>query len=128
MLARYHIIRGKRPPDEPLPDGVRMDTRKHTRHVLAPNAKSVLRFLDDTNQDAYQHFASEYRALLQQRFETERDRFDVLAEAARNEDVYIGCNCPTKKNPDVQHCHTVLALKFMREKYRDLKVRLPNEP
>ena len=126
MLARYRIIRGKRPPDEPLPDGVRMDTRKHTHHVLAPNAQSVLRFLDDTNEAAYQRFASEYRALLAQRFEAERERFDAIAAAARSSDVYIGCNCPTQKNPDVQHCHTVLALRFMREKYRDLKVRLPS--
>jgi uncharacterized protein YeaO (DUF488 family) len=125
MLARYRIIRGKRPPGEPLPDGIRIDTRKHTQHILAPNANSVLRYLDDPNDEAFQHFAGQYRALLEQRFAAERERFDALAEAARRGDVYIGCNCPTKKNPNVEHCHTVLALSFMREKYRGLRVVLP---
>ena len=37
----------------------------------------------------------------------------ALAEEAKVSDVYLGCSCPTAKNPDVRRCHTVLALKFM---------------
>jgi len=31
MLARFQMIRGKRPPETPAPEGARFDTRKHTR-------------------------------------------------------------------------------------------------
>ena len=46
-------------------------------------------------------------------------------ELARRHDVYLGCNCPTARQPDVLRCHTVLALAFLRERYPDLSVRLP---
>ncbi len=45
---------------------------------------------------------------------------------ATDEDVFLGCNCPTAKNPDVQRCHTVLALKFMQERYPALEVAFPD--
>jgi hypothetical protein len=125
MLARYRIVRGKRSPDDPLPDGIRQDTRKHTRHVLRPTSPLVLALLKDSSAEAFVRFERGYRALLEQRFATERGRFDELAELSRSNDVYLGCNCPTQRQPNVHHCHTVLALAFLRERYPDLNVRLP---
>ena len=90
MLARYQIVRGKRPPDNPLPDGRRYDTRKHTNHVLRPDAEQVQTLLADATDAAY-----------------------------------IGCNCPTAKNPDLKHCHTLLALRVMKKHYPKLEVVLP---
>ena len=43
----------------------------------------------------------------------------------RTEEVYLGCSCPTKKNPNVNHCHTVLALRFMSEHYPALDIVFP---
>ncbi len=125
MLARYRIVRGARTPDDPLPDGIRQDTRKHTRHVLRPTSPLVLALLEDSSPEAFARFERGYRALLEQRFATERRRFDELIELSRNNDVYLGCNCPTQRQPDVRHCHTVLALTFLREHYPDLDVRFP---
>ncbi len=125
MLARYHMLRGKRPEGEPLPEGLRMDTRKHTKHVLRPDAAEVERFLRDVNDKSFAHFAHAYLKVLAQRFKAERERFDEIAEAAEQGDVYLGCSCPTEKNPRVEHCHTVLALRFMQEKYPHLRVVLP---
>ncbi len=125
MLARYQLIRGKRPPESPLPNGTRFDIRKHRNHVLSPNGKSVEAFLDQPTDEAARRFAKEYEALLDKRFASERGPFDDLAEMASDGDVFIGCNCPTRKNPDVARCHTVLALKFMKKKYPRLKVVLP---
>lgn len=125
MLARYHISRGARRPDDPLPVGIRQDTRKHTRHVLRPTEPLVVALLEDSSAEAAARFAKGYRALLEQRFATERVRFDELAELARSNDVYLGCNCPTRRQPDVGRCHTVLALAFLRDHYPDLDVRFP---
>lgn len=124
MLARYRIIRGKRPPDEPLPDGLRIDTRRHTRHVLRPSAEAVDVLLEDVDA-GFAAFRAAYLALLQERFVHDRAPFDALAARARTEDVFIGCNCPTKRQPDVARCHTTLALEFMRDRYPDLDVRDP---
>jgi len=125
MLARYRIVRGKRSPSDPLPDGIRQDTRKHTQHVLRPTAPLVLALLEDSSAAAFAAFEHGYRALLQQRFVTERRRFDELAELARSNDVYLGCNCPTQRQPDVRRCHTLLALAFLRDHYPDVVVRFP---
>jgi hypothetical protein len=125
MLARYQIVRGARPPGDPLPNGIRQDTRKHTRHVLRPTSALVSGLLEDSSPQAFTRFERGYRALLEQRFATERRRFDELAELARNNHVYLGCNCPTQRQPDVRHCHTVLALAFLRDHYPDLDVRFP---
>lgn len=125
MLARYQIVRGKRDPSDPLPEGHRMDTRKHTQHVLRPESDQVEALLADLSDAAFKRFASAYHKLLDARFKTERARFDELAELAKTEDVYLGCNCPTAKNPDVNHCHTVLALHFMKKKYPKLRVVMP---
>jgi hypothetical protein len=125
MLARYQIIRGKRPPGSPLPDGVRIDARKHTGSVLSPAPESVAAYLDDPSNAAFRRFSSEYRHLLEKRFRERRAEFDDLATTAAGGDVYVGCNCPTKANPDVNHCHTVLALHFMKKRYPKLKVVFP---
>jgi hypothetical protein len=125
MLARYQIIRGKRPPGCPLPDGVRIDVRKHTHRVLSPDAGSVVEFLAAPTDAGFRRFSIEYRKLLARRFREQRAPFDELAAAATDADVYIGCNCPTKTNPDVRHCHTYLALQFMKKKYPKLRVVMP---
>lgn len=122
MLARYRIVRGKRPANDPLPDGVRMDTRKHTRHVLRPTPEMVEEVLDGGD---FARFRAGYRALLDERFATDRAPFDALAERARAGDVHLGCSCPTKRQPDVSRCHTALALEWMKERYPDLEVRAP---
>lgn len=126
MLARYRITRGRRPPDDPLPAGVRVDTRKHTKHVLAPRPDLVKTLLEDpSDPERVARFHSEYRALLRDRLRTEPARFDALAQRAREEDVYLGCSCPSKRQPHVEHCHTVAALRVMQECYPDLEVFLP---
>ncbi len=125
MLARYQIVRGKRAPDDPLPEGKRVDTRKHTRHVLRPEAGAVEALLADGSARAHAAFARAYDALLAQRFKQDRAPFDALAEQAAGEDVYLGCSCPSSANPDVQRCHTVLALRFMKKKYPKLTVEMP---
>lgn len=124
MLARYRIVRGVRPASEPLPVGVRQDTRKHTRHVLRPTAELVTGLLADPSPAAFRAFERGYSRLLEQRFAGERERFDELAELARNENVYLGCNCPTARQPDLRRCHTMLALEFFQKRYPDLDVRL----
>lgn len=124
MLARYSIVRGA--PASTLPRGVRQDTRKHTKHVLRPLPEMVDAVLGHADDDAaWRAFAKEYRALLGARFRDDRAAFDAIAARARTEDVYLGCSCPTAKNPDVRRCHTVLALAFMKERYPELDVRMP---
>ncbi len=124
MLGRYSMVRGAKAAT--LPRGIRQDTRKHTRHCLRPTAELVTRVLADDADDAtWRAFAREYRGLLEQRFAADRSPFDALAELARASDVWLGCSCPTAKNPDVRRCHTALALGFMHEHYPDLDVRAP---
>lgn len=128
MLARYRIHRGKRPPDDPLPEGVRQDTRRHTKHPLRPSRDMVEEYLAEPTESAWRRFEQEYLALLEERFASDRGPFDHLADLARKQDVFLGCSCPTKKNPRVDHCHTYPALQFMMRKYPDLDVRLPLLP
>jgi len=124
MLARYQIARGV--PASALPKGVRQDTRKHTRHVLRPSEAIVEAYLAAPSEAAWRRFAKDYRKLLAQRFAEDRRPFDQIAEQARETDVWLGCNCPTKKNPNVEHCHTWLALEFFRKHYPELDVRMPS--
>jgi uncharacterized protein YeaO (DUF488 family) len=129
MLSRYQIKRAAKLSSLPreVQKGIRQDTRKHTRHVLRPPGELVLGFLADPNAaGAFQRFAKGYCATLEQRFKRERGKFDELAQAARKGNVFIGCSCPTTKNPSVLHCHTWLALEFMHAKYPDLDVRFPS--
>ncbi|MGK3995825.1 hypothetical protein [Sorangium sp. So ce1024] len=124
MLARYQIVRGRRRDDDPLPEGKRYDTRKHTQHILRPTPEMVEEFLSDTSQAGFERFRSAYFATLDERFAEEPERFDALAEEARRGDVFLGCNCPTARQPDVRHCHTWLALEYFARKYPDLDVKL----
>jgi hypothetical protein len=123
MLARFQMKRGA--PAKSLPRGRRMDTRKHTRHVLRPPAPAVRAFLAHPGDAAWTKFRATYVKTLADRFKRDRAPFDDLAALARTEDVYLGCNCPTTKNPDVTRCHTYLALEFMHEHYPDLEIVMP---
>ena len=125
VLARYRIHRGRRPPEDPLPEGIRQDTRKHTRHVLRPEASIVERYLEDPSPDAWDAFREGYLNLLRARFADEPESFRELAALATQEDVYLGCSCPTKKNPDVRRCHTMLALEFFSEQFPELEIVFP---
>lgn len=99
--------------------------RKHTGRVLSPEPDAVVAFLADPSPDGFRSFRARYEKLLERRFLERRTEFDELAASASKTDVYIGCSCPTKANPDVRHCHTFLALRFMKKHYRKLKVVLP---
>ena len=125
MLGRYKIYRGKRPDDDPAPEGIRQDTRKHTRHCLRPTAEMVERFLGLPSDASWNEFASAYRRLLEARIVQDATSFQQLAQLAQEQDVYLGCSCPTKKNPDVQRCHTVLALRFMKQRFPWLEIEIP---
>lgn len=126
MLARYKIyMHQARPDDDPLPDGVRIDIRKHRNHVLSPTINIVQVYLKDPTLRAWGFYVLTYNLLLIRRYKSHRQEFDELAQLATDEDVYLGCNCPTIKNPDVHRCHTVVALRFMETTYRELKVRFP---
>jgi hypothetical protein len=127
MLSRYQIERGKAasamPPE--LRDAIRQDTRKHTRHVLRPTVEIVAAYLDNPTGTNWNTFKVEYQRILQRRFSDDRVPIDELARLAQNADVILGCSCPTAKNPNVKHCHTWLALEFMRAKYGKLEIRFP---
>ena len=125
MLERYKIYRGKPPADAQRPEGIRQDTRKHTRHCLRPSSEIVLEYLANPSTAAWKKLESSYLRNLEQRWKADRAPFDDLADMAAGKNVYIGCSCPTAKNPDVNRCHTVLALKFMKKRYPALEVEFP---
>ena len=59
VLARYSMVRGV--PASSLPQGIRQDTRKHTRHILRPAAEMVQRVLADAdNPMAWRAFEAQY--------------------------------------------------------------------
>ena len=68
-------------------------------------------------------FRAAYLALLKSRFAEDPRPFQQLARDASAGDVHLGCNCPTKRQPQVLHCHTTLALAFMAEQFRGLEVQ-----
>jgi hypothetical protein len=125
MIGRYRIVRGARPVTDPLPAGVRQDTRKHTRHILRPSAELVARFLQEPSEAGFAAFRAGYLRLLAERFREDRAPFDALRDRASSADVFLGCNCPTEKQPDVRRCHTYLALGFLAERYPELQVSWP---
>lgn len=125
MLTRYKIYRGKRPEDDPKPDGICKDIRKHVKHVLAPTRPMVEAYFKDPSDKSWTSLKKDYLELLNNRFKGQKDKFDELAKLATENDVFIGCNCPTQKNPDINRCHTVLALEFMKERYPDLMIEFP---
>lgn len=125
MLARYKIYRGKPPADVQRPEGIRQDTRKHTKHCLRPPTEIVLAYLANPTREGWRKFEASYLRSLEERWEADRTPFDDLAALASAENVYLGCSCPTVKNPDVKHCHTVSALKFMQDRYPTLEIEFP---
>ncbi len=125
MLARYKIYRGPRSRQDPLPEGIRKDTRWRTKHILRPTKELVEEYLVDPNEAAWRKFKREYSALLGRRFKKEHTSFVKFAQLAIEQDVFIGCSCRTKRNPDISHCHTYLALQFMKRKFPELHVVLP---
>ncbi|MDF1666229.1 MAG: hypothetical protein P1V97_31025 [Planctomycetota bacterium] len=124
MLSRYHMKRGVK--KEFLPSGLRQDTRKHTRHILRPPAELVQKFLGAHSNLSWDEFTREYLQCITQRYVEDSAAFDTLAELARVKNVFLGCSCPTTANPKVNHCHTWLALEFMKARYSDLEVRFPD--
>lgn len=129
MLARYTIYYPRRQPsDDPLPDGVCKDTRKHRKkQCLAPTKEMVLEYLKQPTSATWKRYEKKYMKLLRQRYRIRREEFDEIAILAKDNDVHLGCSCPTIDNPDVYRCHTVLALRFMKQKYPRLKVKFPNK-
>jgi uncharacterized protein YeaO (DUF488 family) len=123
MLSRYTIYRSK--PAHLLPQGRRMDKRKHTRHILRPPADLVLAYLDDPSPVSFERFASAYRQTLEERYAENRAAFDELAELATEQDVCLGCSCPTRKQPRIDGFHNWLALRFMQAHYPDLDAMFP---
>jgi len=128
MLSRYTIYRRRPANAGPLPKGIRQDTRYRTKHVLRPGEDIVEAYLADPTDKAWQRFKRAYLALLEQRFGENCQPFDELAGLAADNDVFLGCNCPTQKNPVPGRCHTYLALEFMKKKYPELNVVIPNTP
>ncbi len=125
MLSRYRIVRGRRPPGDAAPRGILQDTRKHTRHCLRPTPELVARVLATGDAAAWRTFAAAYRRVLARRFAGDRAAFDHLAALATDDDVFLGCNCPTQQQPSVRRCHTWIALEFMRASYPRLRVVFP---
>lgn len=118
MLSRYKIPWYQRiPRGDPVLTGRRIDTRKHRNNIFSPSREMVVEYLHKPTDQTWENYGREYNLLLEQRFRTRRSEFDALAKLAMNTDVFLGCNCPTKKNPDAYRCHTVLALQFTKRKY-----------
>jgi uncharacterized protein YeaO (DUF488 family) len=116
----------RRPKDAPpLPDGIRKDTRYSTKHVLRPTKEIVEAYLFDPTEAAWKSFRNAYLELLKERLRIDRTLFDELAAMATENDVYLGCSCPTQKNPIAGRCHTYLALDFMQNNYPSLKIEQP---
>jgi hypothetical protein len=85
----------------------------------------VTGFLADPSAENWDRFESDYLEILNTRFDEDSAPFDRIAALARTTDVYLGCSCPTAKNPDPNRCHTILALGFMKNKFPDLEVVVP---
>jgi hypothetical protein len=127
VLGRYHIRRGQ--PLSTLPARVRAgrrhDTRKHTRHCVHPAPELVEALLSappERREQAWREYSRRYLTLLAERFAEDRSPFDRLCELATSGDVFLGCSCPSAVNPNAAHCHVVLALQFMRQRYPGLEV------
>ena len=128
MLSRYTMYRRRPANAGPLPAGIRQDSRYHKSHILRPTEDIVETYLSDPTNAAWRRFKSEYLALLEQRFREDRTCFDDLAKLATENNVYLGCNCPTQKNPIPGHCHTYPALEFMKKHYPKLEIEAPLPP
>ncbi len=125
MLSRYTIYRRQPADAGPLPKGIRQDTRFRTRHILRPTEEIVEAYLADPTDAAWRTFRKRYLAALDERFRQDRAPFDDLTRLAEGNDVFLGCSCPTRKNPVHGRCHIFVALEFMRKKYPRLEVVIP---
>ncbi len=125
MLARYKIPRGVESKKYKLPRGIRQGTRYYENHCFSPTEPMVDDYLESPSDKAWKTFGRKYSALLERRFKKDPKPFEDLRVLATGEDVFLGCSCPTKKNPDVNRCHTVLALRFMKGKFPRLRVVFP---
>ena len=125
MLSCYTMYRRRPKCAGPLPNGIRQDTRYRTKHVLRPTQEIGEAYLAGPTEAAWEILKRQYEALLEERFHADRMPFDKLAELATDNDVFLGCSCPTKKNPIIGRCHTFLALVFMQEKYPEMEVVAP---
>ena len=67
MLARYKLYRGSRADDDPLPVGIRQDSRKHTGHCLRPSEEAVAEYLASGDESAWRIFAADYAQTLADR-------------------------------------------------------------
>ncbi len=102
-----------------------IDTTYAAKHFLSPTEAMVKKYQSSPSDTAWREYENEYLKIIQERFEKNQELFDVLARRAMNENVKLGCFCPTRRIPDVYMCHTVIALRFMQEKYPELEVELP---
>ena len=93
--------------------------------MLRPTQEMVEAYLADPSEKQFKAVRAANRKELKRRFAEEPAAFTALAALAKKKDVYLGCNCPTQKNPDVQHCHTWMALEFMAEQFPELDVVFP---
>lgn len=82
-------------------------------------------FLADPSEASWRTFEDSYLALLSRRYADNSVAFEQLATLASEHDVFVGCSCPTKKNPNLRRCHTYLALAFMKTKFPALEVVFP---
>lgn len=120
MLGRFQI---KRKVAFPRASGsVFKDSRKHTSHVFAPAKELVISYLRNPTLESWQTFQREYIRILRERLLSMPEKFEGIHRHAESGNYYIGCNCPTRTNPFLCRCHTVLALEFMKETYPDLEV------
>lgn len=126
MLARYTMYRRRPKEAGPLPEGIRQDSRWRTKHILRPTQEIVEAHLSDATDAGWESFRAAYFPILEERYETDPASFEKLAKLASENAVFIGCSCPTKKNPEVYRCHTVLALEFMQKKFPELEVVFPS--
>jgi hypothetical protein len=85
----------------------------------------VTGYLTAPSDAAFAAYRRAYLAELAVRFAQDRIPFEELADDARRGDVFLGCSCPTERNPDVRRCHTYLALEFMRDHYPDVPIQFP---
>lgn len=127
MLSRFQIKRGVNYPR--VPGALFKDTRKHVKaHVLAPTKDMVTRYLSQPTLDTWQWFQREYLLELQKRADERPEEFEELRRLAQTGDYYLGCSCPTPRNPLPCRCHTIVALEFMKERYPDLNVEFTQYP
>ncbi len=119
MLSRKKILYRHK-----IPTNV-VNTTWAVKHFLSPSKEMVDKYIGSPSVEAWEEYKKLYLDLIKIRFSNNPLPFERLAKQAIDEDVYLGCYCPTKINPDVYKCHTILALKFMEQHYPDLDVVFP---